>query len=109
MSAIPNITKRHKKVKENGLTNTKTTKTTIVKKVIPFVTINNPRNPDVYNINRLNLPILQNDAKLKRILDNNEIIKSNRQPKNLKPLLTNAKFTDNATEIPKPKVSKCEE
>ena len=39
-------------------------------------------------------------------MDNNEIIKSNRQPKNLKHSLTNAKFTDNTTEIPKPKVSK---
>ena len=34
------------------------------------------------------------------------IIKSNREPKNLKDLLTNPKFTDNTAEIPKLKVSK---
>ena len=38
--------------------------------------------------------MIQNDAKMKKISDNNEIIKSNGQPKNLKHLLTNAKFTD---------------
>ena len=47
-----------------------------------YHTTNNARNPDVYNMIRSNLPILQNDAKVKRILDNHEIIKSNRQPKN---------------------------
>ena len=39
---------------------------------------------------------------MKRILDKNAITKSNRQPKNLRHLLTNAKFTDNITEIPYP-------
>ena len=101
MSAIPNITyrDRNKKSKRKGPTNTKTTKQSD-KKVVPFVTTNNPRNPDVYYMISPNLPILQN------ILDNNEIIKSERQPKNLKHSLTNAKFTDNSTEIPKPKVFK---
>ena len=39
---------------------------------------------------------------MKRILDKNAITKSNRQSKNLRHLLTNAKFTDNITEIPYP-------
>ena len=70
-----------------------------IKEVIPFVTTNNQEIQMFIIMIRSNLPILQNDAKIKKILDNNEIIKSIIQPKSLKHLLTNAKFKDNTTVI----------
>ena len=44
-----------------------------------------------------NLPILEADEKMRNILSNYKIIKSKRQPYNLKRLLTKAKFTSNDT------------
>ena len=44
-----------------------------------------------------NMPILQEDEKMRNILSKHKIMKSKRQPYNLKRLLTKAKFTSNDT------------
>ena len=60
------------------------------KNIIPFTTTSNPRNPDIFTIIKPNMAILQNDDKMKNVLQKNPI-KSYRQPKNLKKLITRAK------------------
>ena len=52
------------------------------------------------------MAILQNDDKMKNVLQKNPIIKSHRQPKNLKKLITRAKFEEKQNDIP-PSISKC--
>ena len=87
MSVISNITYRDRNKEKNKEMDQQTLrlpKQQSDKKFISFVTTNNPRDPEVYIMIRSNLPILQNDAKMKNILDYKEIIKSNRQPRNLK-------------------------
>ena len=44
-----------------------------------------------------NMPMLQADEKMRNILSNYKIIRSKRQPYNLKRLLTKSKFTSNDT------------
>ena len=63
--------------------------------VMPYVSTHNPKNPDIYNVIQFNLPILHEDPKMSSILSNFKMIKSKRQPKNLKRLLTKAKFNSN--------------
>ena len=61
-------------------------------KVIPYVSTHNPKNPEIYKVIQFNLPILKENPKMNDILSNFKIIKSKRQPNNLKRLLTKAKF-----------------
>ena len=63
-------------------------------KVIPYVSTHNPKNPEIYKVIQFNLPILKEDPKMNDILSNFKIIKSKRQPNNLKRLLTKAKFSN---------------
>ena len=63
--------------------------------VINYVSTHNPKNPELFNIIKSNLPILQEDPKMNEILSNFKLIKSKRQPNNLKRLLTKAKFNHN--------------
>ena len=63
--------------------------------VMPYVSTHNPKNPEIYNVIQFNLPILHEDPKMSNILSNFKMIKSKRQPKNLKRLLTKAKFNSN--------------
>lgn len=74
--------------------------------LISFVTTHNPRNIDVYRIAKENLPILHKSQRLKQLFPAEDILKSKRQPKNLKRLLTKAKFLSTA-EIQETKVKKC--
>ena len=64
-------------------------------KIIPYVSTYNPRNPEIYSqiINDIN--ILKRDTHMNDVLNNYSFIKSKRQPKNLKRLLTRAKFGQN--------------
>lgn len=73
-------------------------------KVIPFISTNNPKNPEIFTSVKNNIPILEQDERLKRIFSGFTFIKSKRQPKNLKKLLTRAKFDELPT---LPKVKKC--
>ena len=55
---------------------------------------------------KANIPLLKNDDRMKTILENHSIIKSHRQPKNLKEILTEAKFEDQSNNV-SDKISKC--
>ena len=83
---------------ENAMTLDKNTLRTVKKKtedpVIPYVSTYNPKNPEMYKVIQFNLPILHEDPKMNSILSNFKMIKSKRQPDNLKRLLTKAKFND---------------
>ena len=72
--------------------------------IIPFVSTYNPKNPEVFNIINQNLPILYEDRHMKDLYSKYTFIKSKRQPKNLKKLLTKARF-DSTTITPE--VKKC--
>ena len=62
---------------------------------MPYVSTHNPKNPEIYNVIQFNLPILHEDPKMSSILSNFKMIKSKRQPKNLKRLLMKAKCNSN--------------
>ena len=76
------------------------------KNIIPVTTTFNPRNQDIITIIKPNMAILQNDDKMKNVLQKNPYIKSYRQPKNLKKLITRAKFEEKQNDIT-PSISKC--
>ena len=62
--------------------------------IITYVSTFNPKNPELFNSIRDNLPILQEDETMNQILQEFQIIKNKRQPRNLKQLITRAKFND---------------
>ena len=74
-------------------------------KVLPYVSTHNPKNLEFFNIIKENLPVLYEDANMKDIFSQAKIIKSKRQPANLKRLLTRAKYTDSPRNN---KIIKCE-
>ena len=55
--------------------------------IIPFLAIFNPKNPEMFNTIRQNLLILYEDETMNEIVQEYQIIKSKRQPWNLKRLL----------------------
>ncbi|XP_048246899.1 uncharacterized protein LOC125377449, partial [Haliotis rufescens] len=61
--------------------------------IIPFVSTFNPNNCDIMPVIRDNLPILQQSDKMKQGLNKFKIIKSTRQPKNLKQILCPSKYS----------------
>ena len=65
--------------------------------IIHFVSTHNPKDPQMFNVIRENLPILEEDDIMRRLLSNYKLIKSKRQPYNLKRLLTKAKFQSNGS------------
>ena len=67
--------------------------------VITYVSTKNPRNPEIFNVIQSNLPILQEDPEMNSVLSNFKIIKSKRQPKSLKRILTKAKFNNDFDQI----------
>ena len=62
---------------------------------LTFVSTFNKNNPEIFPEIKKNLQHLENNATFKKILDNTELINSKRQPKNLKRMLTAAKFNKN--------------
>ena len=52
--------------------------------IITYVSTFNPKNPELFNSIRENLQILQEDETMNNILQEFQIIKSKRQPKNLR-------------------------
>ena len=52
-----------------------------------YVSTHNPQNPELLSIIKSNLPILQEDPKINSILSKFTMIKSKRQPNNLKQIL----------------------
>ena len=72
-------------------------------KTFPYVSTYNPKDPEMCRVIPDNVPILKEDDKMRNILSKYNLIKSKRQPYNLKRLLTKAKITSNTI----PKVTKC--
>ena len=64
-------------------------------RVVTFVSMFNAKNPKLFNAIRQNMTILLDNIKIREILERNGIIKSKRQPPNLKTLLTRARFDEN--------------
>ena len=62
------------------------------KDLIPFVNTHNPGVTNIYNVIRTNIPILMESENMREKLTDNSIINSKRQPKNLKKILTRARF-----------------
>ena len=71
---------------------------------IAYVSTYNPRNPEIFGELRRDIDILKRDSQMKSVLKNYKIIKSKRQPPNLKRLLTKAKFEEMSST---PKVYRC--
>ena len=75
------------------------------KDVIPFVSTFNPKNPEIFTMIHSSLPILKTDIRMNKILQQKQIIKSKRQSKNLKKLLTRAKYEQSNKD--EPSIKKC--
>ena len=75
------------------------------KEVIPFISTFNPKNPDVFTLIQENIPLLKTDERMNKIIHRSKFIKSKRQSKNLKKILTKARFGDEYFETPT--VKKC--
>ena len=73
--------------------------------VIAFVSTHNPNNLEYFNIITDNLPILENDDKMGNILKKHKLLKSKRQPANLKKLITKARFSERKQN---PEIRKCQ-
>ena len=74
------------------------------KKVIAFINTYNPRNPHVFPRILNCLAILNESPRMKNIMDNAKIISSQRQPPNLKSILTQSNFSSQEKEKG---ISKC--
>ena len=78
---------------------------------IAFVTTYNRCNPNIFPLIKQNLETLKNNTRIKKLLESSRIIKSNRQPKNLKKILTSAYFgpqhTAGVKKCNKPKCQIC--
>ena len=75
--------------------------------IIAFVSTYNRNNAELFPVIHNNLPMLRQDRKLSLMLDRHTIIKSKRQPKNLKHILTRAKYDSSQKASEEYKVSKC--
>ena len=73
--------------------------------VIPFVSTHNPHNPNIFGVIKASLPILHGTEQLKTLYPEQIMLKSKRQPKNLKKILTRARFNGDQTHTYK--VSTC--
>ena len=67
-------------------------------KPLEYVTTYNKNNPELFTEIMKNLEELENKDKINEILDTTKIIKNERQPKNLKRILTSSTFGENITE-----------
>ena len=93
------------KAKNLTIQELRTVKTKTDENIIPFVSTFNPRNPEMHHIIIQNIPILYADPDMKEIFAKYDIIKSKRQPFNLKKILTRAKFEEIT---PSPGIRKCQ-
>lgn len=104
----------------NGIAKAKSTDITELRRVrdkkeeevIPYVSTHNPKNNEAFEVIYRNLPCLRNDARMLKVCQKSSIIKSKRQSKSLKKILTNAKLPEKngVTEVRKcgrPNCSNC--
>ena len=73
--------------------------------ILPFISTFNPKNPNAFKLIQQHIPILMKDKKMKDILQTHRFIKSQRQSKSLKMILTRAEFKTTYTS---PSVKKCD-
>lgn len=73
--------------------------------LLPHISTHNPRNHEAFNNIHYNIPFLQNAQRMLKLFNSNKVIKSKRQPKLLKQMLTRATFQ---TENDQPNVQKCD-
>ena len=66
-------------------------------KPLAYAATYNKNNPELFTEIMKNLEELKNKDKIKEMLDMTKIIKSQRQPKNLKRILTSSTFRENTT------------
>ena len=95
--------KKAKSIPRNTLLSTQTQNK---EEVLPYVSTFNPNNTEMFGILKSNMHILTNDQTMREALSESKIIKSKRQPPNLKRLITKAKFTEQQIKTTN-KVYKC--
>ena len=83
------------KAKAIEVTTLRATKEITQENTIAYVSTHNPINVEFFNTIHENLTILTQDTRMKDIMSNFKIIKSKRQPNNLKKLPTRARCTPN--------------
>ena len=83
--------KKAKSIPRNTLLSTQTQNK---EEVLPYVSTFNSNNTEMFGILKSNMHILTNDQTMREALSESKIIKSKRQPPNLKRLITEAKFTE---------------
>ena len=66
-------------------------------KPLTYVTTDSKNNPELFTEILKNLEEIENKDKTNEILDKTKIIKSQRQPKNMKRILTSSTFEKNTT------------
>jgi len=66
--------------------------------LIPFITTYNPKNLDITTIAKTNVQILQNSRRIRNIITKDKILSNKWQPRNLKRLLTRARFNSSEQE-----------
>ena len=75
---------------------------------LPLVTTHNPKEFNLYHLVRSTMDSLNTDQRLRSLVSNLNLINSKRQGPNLKSLLTQARFSENASPMNSSyKVSKC--
>ena len=77
-------------------------------KTLAYIATYNKNNPELFTEIMKNLKEIENNDKIKEILDTAKIIKSQRQPKNVKRILTSFVFGENTTQgVTKCKSKQC--
>ena len=69
-----------------------------------LVTTYNPNNPQVFQLVRKTFPMLNQTSSLKSIMSKTKVIHSQRQPRNLKRMLTNSYFSSQKDTDPEVKI-----
>ena len=96
--------------KAKGLNRTEILNHNVVHKkdhdVLPYVSTFNPRNPELFPTIKSNIEMLKNDKKMKSIIEKKTLIKSKRQPQNLKNILSSSRY--DSTKKTGSQLAKCE-
>ena len=103
---IENGIKKAKSIPQETLR--KPTEKSTDKNTLIFVSTHNPLNPDIFQIIKRTLPMLDASPRMKQAITNKRIIQSKRQPPNLKEMLTRARFTMEETDS-QPKIQRCKD
>ena len=67
---------------------------------LAFVTTHNPRNPDMFQVIKNTISLLDASPKMKRAMEKVQLINSKRQPPSIKQMLTKARFVSNTANLP---------